>query len=137
MTAKELVGQLNQLNDLKAEVNELSQRIARIELSARGIHWGRVGLERTQRAAKGVEALRDRMEVRRVDCMEALGRLYGIIDGAPDSKVRRILAARYIDGMIWREVAFHIGETDEQVPRRIHNRYVEELVKEMNEADAE
>lgn len=136
MTAKELVKQLSRLNDLKAEVDELSQRIARIELSAQGRHWGRVSLARAERLAQDAEALRDRMEARRADCMEELGRLYGIIDGASDSRVRRILAARYIDGMIWKEVAFRIGETDEQVPRRIHNRYVEQLVKEMNETSA-
>lgn len=131
MTERDLIMRLGRLNDLKAEVNELSQRIARIEMSARGEHWGRISLERAAQVAQDVGALLDKMEARRADCMEELGRLYGIIDAAPDSQVRRILAARYIDGMIWKEVAFRIGETDEQVPRRIHNRYVKQLAEEM------
>ena len=66
------------------------------------------------------------MEERRWACMEELGCLYAFIDAIPDSRLRRIFSFRYIDGLSWLQVAFRIGEHDEQYPRRLHNRYVKE-----------
>ena len=116
---KELVERLNQLRYLKREVDELSQRIAQLELEAQ-VGSGRIsGLPRSRRlddrvarAAACIADLRDRMEARRLDCMEELGRLYAFIDDADDSLIRQILAARYIDGLSWQRIAMRIGEGD-------------------------
>jgi len=108
-----MVKRLSQLRDMKREVDELSQRIARMEAQTQG----RV-------TAPGLERARTLMEARRWACMEELGRLYAFIDDIPDSRLRRIFSFRYIDGLSWLQVAFKIGEHDEQYPRRLHNRYV-------------
>ena len=129
MTEKELIAKLSQLQDLKKEVNELSQRISTLELKAQGKGWGHVSLARVKQAEQAAEELRERMENRRLDCMIELGRLYAFIDSVEDSRLRRILSARYIDGLIWPKVAFAIGETDEQVPRRLHNRLIHSLTQ--------
>jgi len=71
--------------------------------------------------------LRDRMDDRRMDCLEELARLYDFIDSIPDSLTRQIFSLRYIDGLSWQQVAFRIGESDEQFPRRIHNRCLKQF----------
>ena len=108
-----MVERLSQLRDMKREVDELSQRIGRLEMESQG----RV-------VAPGLERARTLMEQRRWACMEELGALYAFIDGIPDSRLRRIFSFRYIDGLSWLQVAFKIGEHDEQYPRRLHNRYL-------------
>lgn len=91
--------------------------------------------DRVARAAASLADLRDRMARRRLDCMEELGRLYAFIDDLPDSQLRQIFAARYIDGLSWQNVARRIGETDEQVPRRLHNRALRKKIAEMAKFD--
>ena len=134
---KELVERLNQLRYLKREVDELSQRIAQLELEAQGGSGRISGMPRSHRlddrvaqAAASIADLRDRMEERRLDCMVELGRLYAFIDDADDSLIRQILAARYIDGLSWQRIAMRIDEGDEQVPRRLHNRYLQKKIAE-------
>ena len=134
---KELVERLNQLRYLKREVDELSQRIAQLELEAQdgsgrisGLPRSRRLDDRVARAAACIADLRDRMEARRLDCMVELGRLYAFIDDADDSLIRQILAARYIDGLSWQRIAMRIGEGDEQVPRRLHYRYLQKKIAE-------
>lgn len=142
MQVKDMVRRLSQLGDLKREVNELSQRIGQLELEAQGGSGRISGLprsgrtsDRVARAAACIADLRDRMEDRRVDCMEELGRLYAFIDDLPDSRLRLIFSARYIDGLSWQAVATRIGEYDEQVPRRLHNRCLSEFLSQNGNFD--
>lgn len=123
MQENEMVRRLSQLRDMRCEVDELSQRIARLELAQRGRI---LAPGPAARAAAELDDVRSRMDARRLDCMAELGRLYAFIDDIPDSRLRRIFAFRYIDGLSWQQVAFKIGEHDEQYPRRLHNRYVRE-----------
>lgn len=129
---KQKVGWLTQFGHLKGEVNQLSQRIARlndqIEENSRSRWRGRVIMEHRARLA----ALRDRLALRRARCMDQLWALYGFIDDIDDSRMRQIMAARYIDNLTWKEVAATIGEYDEQYPRRLHNRFL--MVNELPEA---
>ena len=122
MKDNEMQRRLSQLNDMKREVDELSQRIAKLQQEAQG---GRVrGMPCSDRYDAALAEAIGRMAARRTDCMEELGRLYAFIDDLPDSRLRRIFSFRYIDGLTWQQVAFRIGEFDEQYPRKIHNRYL-------------
>ena len=56
--------------------------------------------------------------------MAQLGALHRYIDSIDDSRMRQIMAGRYVDGLSWKEVAARIGERDEQYPRRLHNRFL-------------
>lgn len=118
-----MVKRLSQLKDMRHEVDELSQQLAKLELEA---HGRILAPGPAARAAEAIDGVRARMEARRADCMDELGRLYAFIDGIPDSRLRRIFAFRYIDGLSWQQVAFRIGEHDEQYPRKLHNRYLKE-----------
>lgn len=49
------------------------------------------------------------------------------VHSIPDSITRRIFTYRYLDGKIrpsWQWIAFKIGEHDEQIPRKKHNKYL-------------
>ena len=137
MDKRDWVARLSQLGCLKREVDELSQRIARLETEAMGgvgritgMPGARRTADRTAEFAVRLAEVRGRMERRRLDCMEELGRLYAFIDDADDSLIRQILAARYIDGLSWQRIAMRIDEGDEQVPRRLHNRYLQKKIAE-------
>ena len=142
MEMKDMIERLSQLRHLKREVDELSQRIGELEERAMGgsarpmgmLRSGRLD-DRVARAAASLADLRDRMARRRLDCLEELGRLYAFIDDLPNSQLRQIFAARYIDGLSWQNVARRIGETDEQVPRRLHNRALRKKIAEMAKFD--
>ena len=115
MDVKQKVRCLKQLRYLRGEVDQLSQRIARLEQAARDGAGSRARLE----------AMRGRLARRREECMEQLGALYAFIDDIDDSLMRQIVTYRYIDGDTWQAVAIRIGERDEQYPRRLHNRFLE------------
>ena len=134
MTMKERIAGLEQLKHLKREIDDLSQRIGELELMAQGGAGRITGLprggrtsDRVAECAVKIAEVRDRMEARRVDCLNALAALYAFIDDIPDSLTRQIFMHRYIDGMSWQQVAFRVNEFDEQFPRRIHNRYLKKL----------
>ena len=125
---REKVRRLEQLRHLRGEVDLLSQRIAELELVARGGSGRVTGMPRTAlpKGADGELArLRDRLEDRRERCLDLLGALYAFIDDIDDSLMRQIVTYRYIDGDTWQAVAIRIGERDEQYPRRLHNRFLE------------
>ena len=58
-------------------------------------------------------------------CVCEYMRLMIYINGIEDSEMRQIMTHRHIEGMTWQQVAFAIGETDEQYPRRKHNHFLE------------
>ena len=56
-------------------------------------------------------------------------RLYRFIGEIDDSLMRQIMQLRYVNGLTWQQIAFAIGETDEQYPRRKHNAFLQNLTK--------
>ena len=123
MDVKQKVGQLKQLRYLKGEVVVLSRRIERLEVEievARPRWRGRAAADHRARLI----ALREELVRRRERCMAQLEALYGFIGDIDDSRLRQIMAGRYIDGLTWKEVAARIGEASEQYPRRLHNRFL-------------
>lgn len=131
---QEMVSRLSQLTVMKREVDDLSQRIGELELAAQGgvgrisgLPGGGLRIDRMEECVLKLVEMRDLLERRRLACMEELGRLYAFIDDLPDSRLRMIFTARYVDGLSWLQVAFRIGEADEQVPRRLHNKFLAKL----------
>ena len=124
LDVKEKIERLKQLRYLNGEVILLSQRIERLEteitINARCRWRGRVALDHGTQLV----ALRDALAARRAACMAQLVDLHQYIDSIDDSRMRQIMAGRYVDGLSWKEVAARIGERDEQYPRRLHNRFL-------------
>ncbi len=122
LDVKQKVGQLKQLRYLKGEVMLLSRRIERLEAEIeadRRVRWRGTADHRAR-----LIALRERLARKRERCMAQLEALYGFIGDIGDSRLRQIMAGRYIDGLTWKEVAVRIGEASEQYPRRLHNRFL-------------
>lgn len=69
-----------------------------------------------------------KMDARRLERMEELGRLYAFIDDIPNARLRLIFSLRYLDGLTWQQIAFKIGEYDEQIPRRLHNQALKRML---------
>lgn len=133
MEFKDMVERLSQVTALKREIDDLSQRIAALEWEARGCHGRISGLSRpraeTESAiAAKAEALRAKMDARRLERMEELGSLYAFIDDIPNARLRLIFSLRYLDGLTWQQIAFKIGEYDEQIPRRLHNQALKRML---------
>ena len=124
MDVKGKVGQLKQLRYLKDEVETLSHRIARLEWRIERNSQCRWRGRSSEEFGARLVALRKRLVFRRACCMEQLEALYAFIDQIGDSRMRQIMTYRYIYGESWQRVATRIGETDEQYPRRLHNRFL-------------
>lgn len=60
-------------------------------------------------------------------------RLQRFINDIPDSETRQIFSERYIKGRSWLAVAFRLGWSDEQIPRKKHDKFL----RRWNEARAE
>ena len=133
MEFKGMVEWLSQVTALKREIDDLSQRVAALEWEARGCRGRISGLphpraETESAIAAKAEALRAKMDARRLERMEELGRLYAFIDDIPNARLRLIFSLRYLDGLTWQQVAFKIGEYDEQIPRRLHNQALKRML---------
>lgn len=133
MEFKGMVEWLSQVTALKREIDDLSQRIAALEWEARGCRGRVSGLphpraETESAIAAKAEALRAKMDARRLERMEELGRLYAFIDDIPNARLRLIFSLRYLDGLTWQQIAFKIGEYDEQIPRRLHNQALKRML---------
>lgn len=133
MEFKGMVEWLSQVTALKREIDDLSQRVAALEWEARGCRGRIAGLshpraETESAIAAKAEALRAKMDARRLERMEELGRLYAFIDDIPNARLRLIFSLRYLDGLTWQQIAFKIGEYDEQIPRRLHNQALKRML---------
>ena len=133
MEFKGMVEWLSQVTALKREIDDLSQRVAALEWEARGCRGRISGLphpraETESAIAAKAEALRAKMDARRLERMEELGRLYAFIDDIPNARLRLIFSLRYLDGLTWQQIAFKIGEYDEQIPRRLHNQTLKRML---------
>lgn len=60
-------------------------------------------------------------------------RLNRYIASIDDSFMRQVISLRYINGMSWQQIAFSLGETDEQYPRKKHNNFLKKA--KMDEKD--
>ena len=135
---RETVYRLDGIRDLKKEVDDLSQRIAEIEMHLTDPGARVTGLpgyalkSRSKRELRAEQELLNRLQSRRAESMEELGQLYALIDGIHDPKTRLIFTHRYIDRLTWQAIAFKISECDEQVPRRIHERFLKMLTNAVN-----
>lgn len=128
---EKITERLGQLRHLRAEAELLAGRILELEDAAMGGVQHITGMPRGSgtgdkvgRMAAMIADLRTQLSDRRGECMDELTRLYAFIDGVEDSLTRQVLIYRYVDGMTWQKIAAELGETDEQYPRRLHNKFL-------------
>ena len=135
LTAEELIDRLSQLRALKIELKLLERRVQKLErvverrknMVEKMIDGG----ESWEDISRFIEPVLDAyLSSKRfaMEYLEEYRQLTQFIFSLGNSKIRRILTARYIDGLTWQAIAFTIGEYDEQVPRRLHNHFIQAYI---------
>ena len=127
MTKKEL----SQLYWLNREIEEEKRKLAELEAAATGCTAKITGLPHVSGAHDKIGDLgiliaeqRDLIDLKVRQSVVEYNRLMRYIASVEDAQMRTILSLRYIDGLSWQQVAFRIGESDEQYPRRKHNKFL-------------
>lgn len=123
--------ELSQLYYLNREIEQLKKRIAELESAATSTtqsitgmpHVGGISDKAGKYAAEIVD-LKELLELNLKKCFYELNRLNRYIESVEDAQIRVILSLRYVNGLSWKQIAFSIGEHDEQYPRRKHNAFL-------------
>lgn len=138
MTKKEL----GQLNDLKAEIGELEKKIERLRQQGAVITKDRVqasyrdfpyiqgyasvsGVDKTAERRKET-AIRNSLrllESRRAGAEQCERRITEYINTVEDSRVRRIMQYRYVEGYSWKYIA-ELMHYDKSYPEKVVTRYI-------------
>ena len=125
MTVKEL----SQLYRLNREISQLQQRCEVLRSRVEKVTAVITDMPRGGQKCDLKDELIDLMELlalRQLQCAKEQKRLEEYIAAIPDSLTRQIFALRFVNGLSWRQVAFHVGggNTEESV-RKTVTRYLE------------
>lgn len=136
MTKKEL----SQLYWLNREIEEEKRKLSELEVAAAGCTAKITGLPHVSGVHDKIGDLgiliaeqRDLIDLKVRQSVIEYNRLNRYIASVDDAQMRMILSLRYVNGLSWQQVAFGMGETDEQYPRRKHNAFLRK--SEVDEKD--
>ena len=123
--------ELSQLFWLNREVEEQQRRLEELESLSTSCTTQLTGMPRgsgisdkVARYATEIADLRAAIDRNIARCFRELSRLNRFIQEIDESQMRMILSLRYINGLSWQQIAFSIGEYDEQYPRKKHNEFL-------------
>lgn len=132
--------ELSQLYYLNREIEEQQRRLQELESLATSCTSFITGMPKVKGVVDKLAGyvaeiadLKSLMELNLQKCFYELNRLNRFINGVEDSQMRMILSLRYINGLTWQQIAFSIGEYDEQYPRRKHNAFLKNQLDENDE----
>ena len=132
MTKKEL----SQLYWLNKEIKSDQEKLAELQAAAtrttvqyNGIPGSSAPSDRSANLAVLIYEQKKLIENKTERIYIEQNRLIRFINTIDDSLIRQIMQLRYIQGKTWQQIAFAVGETDEQYPRRKHNTFLENLTK--------
>ncbi|MEI6131981.1 MAG: hypothetical protein WCQ41_04065 [Bacillota bacterium] len=128
--------ELSQLYYLNREIEEQQRRLTELETIATSCTSFITGMPRidgiTNKVAKyaaEIADLKGLLDLNLKKCFYELNRLNRFIESITDSQMRMIISLRYVNALTWQQIAFSIGEHDEQYPRRKHNDFLKEINK--------
>lgn len=128
LTKKEL-SQLYWLNrEIEADKRKLEElRLAAVSATAKitGLPHVTGVRDKVGEIAVLIEEQSRLIELKKKQTVIEYNRLMRYINSVDDSLMRQILTLRYVNGLSWQQVAFAIGENDEQYPRRKHNKFLQ------------
>ncbi|MGB4435392.1 MAG: hypothetical protein WBI45_08085 [Defluviitoga tunisiensis] len=130
----EITKLLKQYKDLCREIKELENYIKKLEnrnvsdivagsnneFPYQIVNFKIEGLAHTDK-------LREVLIERKVKCEQLKIKIEEFISNIPDSRTRRIFQYRYIDGLTWLQIAMRMNKVHESYPRKIHDRYLENI----------
>lgn len=130
MTKKEL----SQLYWLNREIEEQQRRLEELESIATSCTANITGLpsgngvsDKIGSCVAEIIDLKGLIDLNIKKCFYEFNRLNRYIESVDDSEMRLILSLRYVNGLTWIQIAFSIGEHDEQYPRKKHNKFLAKL----------
>lgn len=133
--------ELSQLYFLNREIEEQQRRLQELECLATtctsqitGMPKSRGVVDRLAGYVAEIADLKSLLDLNIKKCFFELNRLNRFINTIEDSQMRMIFALRYINGLTWQQIAFSIGEYDEQYPRKKHNAFLKSKVDENDES---
>ena len=138
---------LKQYIDLQKEIDETKERINRTEKQLAAIEKSGTVIDSVTGGMGGIQRykiegfpcaeygkLKERLYMRKAtlqslenELIDKIGEVESFIASIEDSRMRRIISFRFIDGMSWRNVAMNIGgSNNEDSVRMAFNRFMEE-----------
>ena len=127
MTKKEL----KNLYYLRKEIKEQQKRLEELESLATGYTSRISGLpngkgisDKIGNYATEIADLKNLIAKNLAKCIGEYKKLTIFIENIEDSQLRLILTLRYINHLTWQQIAFKIGEHDEQIPRKKHYEFL-------------
>lgn len=138
---------LKQYIDLQKEIDETKERINRTEKQLAAIEKSGTVIDSVTGGMGGIQRykiegfpcaeygkLKERLYMRKAtlqslenELMDKIGKVETFISSIEDSRMRRIISFRFVDGMSWRNVAMNIGgSNNEDSVRMAFNRFMEE-----------
>ena len=125
---------LNQFAWLKVEIEELTNRIHRIEsaLSGRasridGMSWLGGTKDFVGDLIPQLCDLKSQLTTSRSTALDEYAELQAFIASIDDSQIRLIFTLRYIEDLSWHQVAWRLGGNTSDSVRMTHNRYLAKL----------
>ncbi len=125
---------LSQLYWLNREIEEQQRRLEELESIATSCTANITGMPKGNGVSDKVAScvaeiidLKGLIDLNIKKCFYELNRLNRYIESVEDSQMRMILSLRYVNGLTWQQIAFSIGECDEQYPRKKHNRFLAKI----------
>jgi hypothetical protein len=132
--------ELSQLYWLNREIEEDKRKLSELEAAAADCTAKITGLPHVSGVHDKIGDLgiliaeqRDLINLKVRQSVIEYNRLNRYIASVDDAQMRMILSLRYVNGLSWQQVAFSMGETDEQYPRRKHNAFLRK--SEVDEKD--
>jgi len=123
---------LSQLYCLNREIKEQQRRLSELEAIETSCAATITGMPKehsvSDKLAKytvEIADLKALLDLNLKKCYYELNRLNQYINNIEDGEMQLIFSLRYINGLTWLQIAFSIGEHDEQYPRRKHNKFIE------------
>lgn len=131
MTKKEL----SQLYWLNREIEEEKRKLHELEAAASGCTASITGLPHVMGAYDKIGDLailiaeqRDLIDLKARQSVIEYNRLNHYIAGVEDAQMRMILSLRYVNGLSWQQVAFHMGqEGDGSTQRKQHDAFLRKV----------
>lgn len=131
MTKKEL----SQLYWLNREIEEEKRKLHELEAAASGCTASITGLPHVMGAYDKIGNLailiaeqRDLIDLKARQSVIEYNRLNHYIAGVEDAQMRMILSLRYVNGLSWQQVAFHMGqEGDGSTQRKQHDAFLRKV----------
>lgn len=132
------VQELSQLRSINREIEQKRKRLNEIKkFQARGsanfCGVGAVSIQgMSDKVLTEISYLHEQIDEELERCFKTLRKIEDFIASIEDSQMRMIISLRYVNGLSWQQVAFSIGEYDEQYPRRAHNAFFKQNSKKNN-----